>query len=94
MAIAVVIDMDGVTAEQHDALIKAMGLDGQPASAVPGLIFHAAGPTSTGWRVIDIWESEADVERFQREQLMPAAEHIGGLPRPRVEMMPLHRLQR
>src|SRR3954454_10318439 len=48
VAVAVVIDLEGVTAEQHDALVAAMGLTGQPASTVPGLIFHAAGPTPTG----------------------------------------------
>jgi hypothetical protein len=94
MSIAVVIDLEGVTAEQHDALVAAMGLAGQSAAATPGLIFHAAGPSPTGWRVIDVWESEADLERFQRERLLPAAEHIGGLPRPRVEMMPVHRMLR
>lgn len=94
MAIAVVIDLEGVTAEQHDALIGAMGLDGQSAAAVPGLLVHVAGPTPTGWRVIDVWESEADLERFQRERLLPAAAQIGGLPQPQIQVTPVHRLQR
>ena len=94
MAIAVVIDLAGVTAAQHDALVAAMGLDGQPVTAVPGLVFHVAGPTATGWRVIDVWETEADLDRFQRERLGPAAAQIGGLPAPQVQVMPVHRLQR
>jgi hypothetical protein len=49
MAIAVVIDVPDRTADQHDALVDAMGLTDQPASAVPGMIFHAAGPTASGW---------------------------------------------
>jgi hypothetical protein len=94
MAVAVVIDLPGVTAEQHDALVTAMGVADQPASAVPGLLFHASGPTPTGWRVIDVWDSAADMERFQRERVAPAAAKIGGLPRPQVQVTPVHRLQR
>jgi hypothetical protein len=94
MAIAVVIDFAGGTAEKHDELVEAMGLTGQPASSVPGLIFHAAGPTETGWRVIDVWESEDDLTRFRNEQMMPAAMKIGGVPRPTVQVIPVHSMQR
>lgn len=94
MAIAVVIDLAGMTAQQHDALVAAMGLDGEPAAAVPGLLVHVDGPTATGWRVIDVWESEADIARFQRELFAPAAAQLGGLPQPTMQVMPVHRLQR
>jgi hypothetical protein len=80
MAIAVVIDLPGVTAERHDALVAARGLTDQPASAVPGLIFHASGPMATGWRVIDVREDEAAMARFQRQRLGPAVAQIGGMP--------------
>jgi hypothetical protein len=94
MAVAAVIDLAGITAEQHDALVAAMGLTGDSAAVVPGLIFHVDGPTATGWRVIDVWDSEADMERFQRERLGPAAAQVGELPQPQVQIMPVHRLQR
>jgi len=88
----VAIDLDGMAAEPHDALVAAMGLSGQPAAAVPGPILHASGPTPTGWRVLDVWASAADLERCQRERLRPAAQ-VGGLPRPRVQVTPVHHLQ-
>jgi hypothetical protein len=94
MAIAVVLDFEGGSAETYDAVVGEMGLTGQPASAVAGLIFHAAGPTATGWRVIDAWESEADLERFRQDRLMPAAEKVGGVPRPQVQVTPIHAMQR
>ncbi len=94
MAIAAVIDLDGVTAERHDALVEAMGLTDQPASAVVGLIFHATGPTPTGWRLIDVWESEDDAARFWAERVVPAAARVGGLPQPRIEIFPVHTMQR
>ncbi|MGL6280733.1 MAG: hypothetical protein ACRC50_14405 [Gaiella sp.] len=31
----------------------------------PGLLLHVAGPTDEGFRVIEIWESREDFERFQ-----------------------------
>jgi hypothetical protein len=34
--------------------------EGQPA----GLILHAAGRTDEGFRIVEIWESEADWRRF------------------------------
>jgi hypothetical protein len=91
MAIATVIDLPGGTAARHDALVREMGIGGQSASAIPGLIFHVAGPIGGGWRVIDVWESEADLERFQRERLAPAAAKFGGMPPPQVQVMPVHR---
>lgn len=95
MAIAVVIDFEGGNAEGYDAVVQEMGLTGQPASAVAGLIFHAAGPMPTGWRVIDVWESEADLKRFQQERLLPAAAKVGGMPRPpRMQVTPVHVMQR
>jgi hypothetical protein len=94
MAIAVVIDVPGLTADQHDALVDAMGLTDQPAAAVPGMIFHVSGPTATGWRVIDVWADEAAMVRFQRERLGPAVAQIGGMPQPQVQVTPVHEMQR
>lgn len=94
MAIAVIIDFAGGTAATYDAVVQEMGLTGQPAAAVAGLIVHMAGPTATGWRVIDAWESQADLERFQQERLFPAAAKVGGMPQPQVQVMPIHAMQR
>jgi hypothetical protein len=94
MAIAAVIDTEGGRAEQYDAVVQELGLVGQPASAVRGLILHAAGPTETGWRVVDIWESEEDLNQFVQDRLMPAQQKVGGIPRPQVQITPLHALQR
>lgn len=94
MAIAVVIDLDGMTGEEHEASMGEMGLAGQPAAAAEGLIFHVSGPIPEGWRVIDVWESPEAAERFQRERLQPAAEKLGGLPSPWVQVMPVHEMAR
>jgi hypothetical protein len=94
MAIAVVFNFDGGTAEQYDALVREMRIAGQPASAIAGLFFLAAGPAEGGFRVFDVWESQEALDRFSRDRLMPAAEKIGGIPQPRVEVVPDHAMMR
>lgn len=34
-----------------------------------GLLVHVAGPTDEGFRVIDVWESQATWERFRDDRL-------------------------
>jgi hypothetical protein len=61
------LEMPGVT----EAM--ATRVDAEVGSATPaGLIAHVSGPSSDGWRIIDIWETEADQQRFQAERLGPA----------------------
>ena len=94
MAITVVFNFDGGTVEQYDALVREMGIAGQPASASAGLVFHAAGPAAGGVRVVDVWESQEALDRLSQDRLMPAAEKIGGIPQPRVEVVPVHAMMR
>jgi hypothetical protein len=35
----------------------------------PGLLYHAAGPTENGWRVMEVWESQEVLDRFFQEKL-------------------------
>lgn len=72
MAVAFILDFPGGTIAQYDAVIAEMGLsDGH----VPdGLLYHGAGSTDAGMRVVDVWEADQPFERF-------AAEHIGPITR-------------
>jgi len=74
VAILVVADAAGMTAEQDAALMKAMGLGSSPA---PGARIRMAGPTADGWRIVSLWDSQADFERFRDERLVPALKDIG-----------------
>jgi hypothetical protein len=56
-----------------------------------GGIFHVAGPSPNGgWRVIEVWESEADAKRFVKERLLPAFEAASAPPPPPPEFWPVH----
>ena len=43
---------------------------------VPGLLMHAAGQSATGFRVVDVWESEEAFRKFG-EKLMPIMKEVG-----------------
>ena len=68
MMYGVVQDMPGVSEAEYRLVEKHLGPD-RP----PGLIAHVAGPTDEGWRVINVWQSEAAFRRFQSERLVRAA---------------------
>jgi hypothetical protein len=50
-----------------------------------GLRFHAAGESSAGWRVIEVWESLEGLGAFVRDSLDPAVQEISGGLAPRME---------
>lgn len=59
--------------ESYERLAAALG-DGVP----DGLIVHVAGPTDSGFRIIDVWESQEAWERFRNERLRPAVRRVAG----------------
>jgi hypothetical protein len=89
MPVMMVIELPGMGQPQYDAVMQALGLS--KASAWPkGILSHAAGPSPTGWTVVDLWESEADFVAFQQSRLGPAFQKVGGLPEPKVMSIPVH----
>lgn len=60
----------------------------------PGLILHAAGPTDEGFRIIEVWQSQAAWESFHAEQLAPTVAELAGStrPRPRFRDLQAHHL--
>lgn len=41
-------------------------------------LLFAAGPTADGWQVVQVWESEEELDRFNAQVFRPALERIGG----------------
>jgi hypothetical protein len=62
--------------EEYDKVVAALGDIGTP----DGLILHLAGMSEKGMRVIDVWESKAQHDRFRNETLLPAMERAFGHP--------------
>jgi hypothetical protein len=62
--------------EHYDAMNAKMDFDANPPQ---GLIAHCAGYADDGtWRIVDLWETREDVERFDAERLMPAVQEVVG----------------
>ena len=37
----------------------------------PGFMFHADGPVDGGWRIVNVWESRADFDRWFENEVKP-----------------------
>ena len=80
MPIAVLTDNPEGSQEIYEKVRAELGLE-TPA----GGIFHCAGPSPNGgWRVIEVWETQEDADRFRNERLLPAFEAVGA-PRPPLQ---------
>jgi hypothetical protein len=87
MAIAMMVDNREGSREIYERVRDVLGLE-KPA----GGIVHVAGPSPTGgWRVIEVFESNEDAQRFV-ERLKPAFEAVGG-PSPAAAPAVLARAQ-
>ena len=74
MAVAILIEIPGVTIDQIEAQMAAMGTRENPPA---GSILHLHGPTPDGVRVLEVWASQeaADAHynsaRFQQATQNP-----------------------
>lgn len=55
-----------------------------------GAKFHVAWFAKDGMHVLDIWESQADFEKFVNDRLMPAVKRLGIQGQPKVEIEAAH----
>ncbi len=88
----VVAVFQGLTQEQYEKTVdKVSGGKSRMQSPsdwpVEGLLAHVTGQGETGFRVVDVWESEEAFNRFG-ETLLPILKEIGVEGRP--EVYPAH----
>ena len=53
---------------------------------IDGLIVHTAGRSEAGTRVVDVWQSKEQADRFFTERIVPALTSLGIEPGPPVSM--------
>jgi hypothetical protein len=63
MAIGLLMQFPGGTAEQYDAVMEKLGLEGNQGDWPDGIISHFAGAYPEGWCVVDVWESQDSFDR-------------------------------
>lgn len=91
MSVVVVAEIEGGNQELYE------NVSGQtmPGGQLPdGAQVHVAGPIENGWRVITVWDSEEQFNRFRDEKLIPALQEAGEEDRvaPRIQADPVHRV--
>jgi hypothetical protein len=86
MAIVVIAQNPGMTAEQDVAIMQQMNVGDTPPA---GNLARLAGPVESGWRIISVWESQEAFDTFRRERLEPALRQAGR-PVPQIQISPLH----
>ena len=89
MAVAVQMDFDGVTLDQYDQICGKMGLT--PKGPGPtGAISHFAAKTDAGLRIVDVWETKEQFEKFAQEQIGPYSADVGLPAPPQIQFFDVH----
>ena len=87
MAIVVEFNIPGMTATQYDSVLK--DLENKGVTRWPQ--YHVAAPSSGGWFVVDVWESQEQFEKFG-EVLIPTLQAAGVTPAT-PEVRPVHNIR-
>ncbi|MHB8468836.1 MAG: hypothetical protein ACYDCH_03660 [Gaiellaceae bacterium] len=89
MPVAVQMDFSGATLDQYDQVLEKMGLTPRGPGA-PGGISHWVAETDDGIRVVDVWETKEQFERFAQEQIGPHAREAGFPSEPTLQFFEVH----
>jgi hypothetical protein len=89
MAVAVEMNFKGATLDQYDQVIELMGLTPR-GSTPPHAISHWVAETDDGLRVVDVWESKEDYERYAEEKIGPYTQQVGFTAPPEITYHDVH----
>lgn len=76
--IAILFEASGMNQEQYDELIKK--LEAKGAGNPAGRVYHVAGPSDNGFRVVDVWNSQEEFNTFMQNDLGPIFGEMGLQP--------------
>jgi hypothetical protein len=92
VADGLILEFEGVGAEEYMAVNRALGIDVTTGAGEwpEGLLFHSGGTASGGLVVFEVWESQEAQGRFMSGRLGRALQEGGVTAAPsRVEWMQL-----
>ena len=87
---AVIVDIPRGNQQFYDQIIPTLFPDGKLPE---GRQVHIAGPTDTGWRIVNVVPSQEEFETFSRDQLGPILQELEGVT-PELTFFPVYRLIR
>ena len=89
MAVAVQMDFEGATFDQYDQVCQKMGLT--PKGPGPaGAISHFVTMTDSGMRVVDVWETREQFDKFAQDQIGPYSQEVGITALPQMQFFDVH----
>jgi hypothetical protein len=94
MTYAHVVDV-AAPIEMYDALHAEIVR--QSGGTVDGLLVHLGHPTTTGFRVVEVWQSRTHFERYNDEVVLPVIQRMtagqdGPAPEQAIEAFDVHGL--
>ncbi len=91
MADALILEFEGVSREDYEAVNRILGIDPVSGSGdwPKGLTSHVGAGKPGGWVVVEVWESKGDQEAFMQERLGGALQQGGVAAPTRVEWLEL-----
>ena len=90
MAFAIEMDFKGATLEQYDEVMRLMSLDDGTREMPPGGLFHWVAQTDDGIRVVDVWESMEQFDKFAQEEIGPYTQQAGISAPPETRVTEVH----
>ena len=81
-----IYDVPGATIEQYEEVSGKIGTD-KPQGAHA----HIAGKTDSGLQVIEVWDSQEDIDRYMNAGLGKAMQ-AANLPEPSISEFEVHKL--
>jgi len=86
-SVTTTLDVHGLTAKEFRHLLDHMGVEKNPE---PGIFLHVTTPTSTGYRIVELWDAQANFEAFMTRRLGPATQALQINRKTDISFHPLH----
>jgi len=80
MAVGLIFEGPGVTQAQYEQVLNEVAPGNQ---VIPGVLYHAAGPSENGFCVVEVWESQEVADQFFQDKLGVALQNAGITGQPR-----------
>jgi hypothetical protein len=79
MADGLILEFDGFGIEKYEQVNGLLGIDMSSGAGdwPAGMLAHTGGAKDGGWVVFEVWDSQADQERFMQDRLGPALAEAG-----------------
>jgi len=85
--VVMTMNVSGLSHKEFRSILDEMGVEVRPER---GIYEHNSPPTETGFRIIEIWESQAGFEEFAGRRLQPAIAKLGVQRETTISFQPLH----